>query len=116
MKQLLVKALTKRFSMTNEDAKALAKTVEQVFKGRNEIEDMSIHKYVRALFYELLRERLLQIRREEYKEKSKYIRKYYWSFNDNAIKEVAYEKTRQDPYKIYKKIPKEAWLTHSYCA
>lgn len=115
MKRLLVKALKNRFNMKKEDAIALTKTVEELFKGKEEIEDMSVDKYVRALFYELQRERLLKLRREEFKEQGKYIRKYYWSFNNDIIKEAAYEKSKTDPYKIYKKIPKEAWLIHSYC-
>lgn len=115
MKRLLVKALKNRFNMKKEDAIALTKTVEELFKGKEEIEDMSVDKYVRALFYELQRERLLKLRREEFKEKGKYIRKYYWSFNNDIIKEAAYEKIIKDPYNVYKKIPKEAWLIHSYC-
>lgn len=112
MKKLLVMALKNRFDMEKQDATELAKTVEKVFKGRKEVEDMSIDKYVRSLFYELLRERLLIIRREEFKENSKYIRKYYWSFNHDTIKEAAYQKIKGDPYQIYNKIPKEAWLSH----
>ena len=115
MKRLLVKALKNRFRMTREDAIALTKTVEEIFKGQDEVEDMSIDKYERALFYELQRERLLKLRREEFKEKGKFIRKYYWSFNNDIIREVAYEKLKEEPYKVYKKIPKDAWLTHSYC-
>ena len=100
--------------MEKEDAIELAKTVEKIFRGRKEIEDMNIDKYARALLYELQRERLLNLRREEYKEKGKWIRKYYWSFNNNAIKEEAYRKHREEKYKIYEKIPKEAWLSHSH--
>jgi hypothetical protein len=114
MKHLLVKALKKRFEMDIDDAKALTKTVEDVFKGKEEIEDMSIDKYVRSLFYELQREKILKIRREEIKEKGKQMRKYYWSYDNKVIKQEAYEIIREDPYKIYKKIPKEAWLSHSY--
>jgi hypothetical protein len=113
MKQLLIKALKNRFEMTKEDAVALAKTVEEIFKGQDEIEDMTIDKYARALFYDLQREKLLKIRREEFKEKGKQMRKYYWSFNDDAIKELAVEKIKKHDYNIYKKIPKEAWLVHS---
>jgi hypothetical protein len=116
MKQLLAKALKNRFDMAKEDAIALSKTVEEIFHGQKEVEDMSIDKYARALFYELQRERLLKLRRNEYKEKGKIIRKYYWSFNNDIIREAVYEKIKEDPYKIYKKIPKEAWLTHSHCA
>lgn len=114
MKRLLVKALKNRFNMTKEDAIALTKTVESIFNSKEEIEDMSIDKYARALFYELQRERLLKLRREEYKENGKYIRKYYWSFNNDIIREEAYKKYKEDKYKIYKKLPKSAWLVHSF--
>jgi len=114
MKRLLVLALKNRFEMAKDDAAALAKTVEEIFDGKKEIEDMSIDKYSRALFYELQRQKLLKQRREEYKEKGKIMRKYYWSFNDEIIKRAAYEKHLEDHYKIYKKIPKEAWISHSY--
>ena len=113
MKQLLIKALKNRFEMTKEDAVALAKTVEKIFNGQDEIEDMTIDKYARALFYDLQREKLLKLRREEFKEKGKQMRKYYWSFNNDGIKEVAVEKIKKDPFSIYKKIPKEAWMLRS---
>jgi hypothetical protein len=112
MKDLMVKALKKRFGMDINDAKALTKTLEDIFKGKEEIEDMSIDKYVRSLFYELQREKLLKIRREEIKEKGKQLRKYYWSYDDKVIRKKALETINEDPYRIYKKIPKEAWLSH----
>ncbi len=114
MKILLMKALKNKFSMEREDAIELAKTVEKIFRGRKEVEDMNIDKYARALLYELQRERLLNLRREEFKKEGKWIRKYYWSFNNNTIKEEAYRKHREEKYKIYEKIPKEAWLSHSH--
>ena len=113
MKRLLVKALKNKFDMAKDDAIALAKTVEEIFDGREEIEDMSIDKYSRALLYELQRQKLLKIRREEIKEQGKQIRKYYWSFNDESIKQAAYKLIKEEPYKIYKKIPNNAWLSHS---
>ncbi len=114
MKTLLMKALKNKFSMEREDAIELTKTVEKIFRGRKEVEDMNIDKYARALLYELQREKLLNLRREEFKKEGKWIRKYYWSFNNNAIKEEAYRKHREEKYKIYEKIPKEAWLSHSH--
>jgi len=114
MKHLLVKALKNLFEMEKEDAKALARTVEKIFDGKKEIEDMTIDKYSRSLFYELQRKKILIQRREEFKEQGKIIRKYYWSFNNESIKKSAYEKIKREPYRIYKKIPEEAWLTHSY--
>jgi hypothetical protein len=102
--------------MAKEDAIELAKIVEKIFNGKEEIEDMSIDKYARALLYELQRERLLKLRREEFKEQGKFIRKYYWSFNNDIIKEIAYQKfNKKEKYKIYKKLPESAWLAHSYC-
>jgi hypothetical protein len=115
MKRLLVKALKNRFEMAKEDAIELTKTVEKIFDGKEEVEDMSIDKYSRALFYELQRQKLLKQRREEFKEKGKIVRKYYWSFNNDIIKEAAYKKVKNDPYKIYKKIPSKAWISRSYC-
>lgn len=109
MMQTLAKALKNAFKMKNEDAVSLTKTIENIFKGKNEIEDMTIDKYARALLYELQREKILKIRREEFKEKGKIIRKFYWSFDRKAIKEVAKLKKLEDPYSIYKKIPKDAW-------
>ncbi|MFO7999758.1 MAG: hypothetical protein R6U46_00835 [Marinilabilia sp.] len=63
--------------MKKEDAIGLAKTVETIFKGKKEVEDMNIDKYQRALLYELQKENLLKLRREEMKEKGKNLRKYY---------------------------------------
>jgi len=114
MKRLLVKALTNLFDMEKMDALAVARTVEDVFKGKEEIEDMGIDKHVRSLFYELEREKLLKLRREESKEKGTFIRKYYWSFDSQGIKQGAYRTFSEEPYCIYQKIPKKAWLTRSY--
>ncbi|MEF8878873.1 MAG: hypothetical protein V5A64_00600 [Candidatus Thermoplasmatota archaeon] len=116
MKKLLVKALKNTYDMTKEDASELAKTVENIFNGKKEIKDDEIDKYARSLFYELQREKLLKTRREEFKEEGRYIRKYYWAFNNKMIKELANKKRKkEDRYKIYKKIPHNAWVTHSYC-
>jgi len=112
MRRLLMKALKNKFEMAKEDAIALAKTVEGLFDGQEEVEDMSIDKYARSLFYELQRKKLLIIRREEIKEEGKIIRKYYWSFNNGIIKEAAYKKIKKNPYNIYEKIPKEIWIAH----
>ena len=116
MKKLFVKALENIFEMEKKDAKVLAKTVEGVFHGENEIEDMTIDKYTRSLFYELHKEKLLRLRREEYRENGKFIRKYYWSFDNNSIEQEACRKPvlEEPPYNIYQKIPRKAWLIRSH--
>jgi hypothetical protein len=114
MNSLFVKALKKGFDMTNEDATALARTVQKAFKGRKEVEDMSLDKGIRSIFYDLHQRNLLVQRREEIKENGKYIRKYFWSFNNDGIKAEAYRKPLEEsPYEIYAKIPRSAWLVHS---
>jgi hypothetical protein len=114
MNNLFVKALKNGFDMSNEDATALAQTVEKVFRGLKEVEDMSLHKDVRSIFNDLHQKNLLYLRREELNEKGKFIRKYYWSFNNNGIRAEAYRKPlKESPYEIYKKIPENAWLLHS---
>ena len=75
---------------------------------------MTIDKYTRSLFYELHKENLLKLRRDEFREKGKFIRKYYWSFNNDAIRAEADRKqVEEPPYMIYQKIPGNAWLLHS---
>ncbi len=116
MKKLFVKALENIFEMEKEDAKVLAKTVEEIFHGEREIEDMTIDKYTRSLFYELHREKLLRLRREECRENGRYMRKYYWSFDNNSIRQEACRKPAlEEPlYNIYQMIPRNAWLIRSY--
>lgn len=114
MNPLFVKALKNGFDMSKEDAAALAQTVRKVFKKSKEIEDMSLHKDIRSIFYELHQKNLLCLRREEVTEKGKSIRKYYWSFNNDGIRTEAYRRPLEEsPYEIYKKIPETAWLLHS---
>jgi len=112
MKKLFVKALKNSFNMDEVDAIELAKTVEDIFHDKKEIEDMSIDKYTRSLFYELQREGLLKLRREELKESGKIMRKFYWSFDNKKIKEEANKTFREEEWTIYKDIPSRAWLTH----
>ena len=57
--EVILRMRQNMFEMRKEDAIALAKTVEEIFKGQEEIEDMTIDKYTRALFYDLQREKLL---------------------------------------------------------
>jgi hypothetical protein len=115
MNKTFIKALENAFEMKKEDAEVLAKTVEEVFRGEKEIEDMTIDKYTRSLFYELHREKLLRLRREEFKEKGKFIRKYYWSIDKETIRQIAnhHQILEEPPYVIYEKIPRNAWLIRS---
>jgi len=114
MNTLFVRALKNGFDMTSEDAEALAKTINKAFHGRKEVEDMRLDKHVRSLFYELHQKNLLSLRRDEVKENGKNVRKFYWSFNSDGIREGSKRKfISEAPYAIYEKIPRDAWLVHS---
>ncbi|MEF8847925.1 MAG: hypothetical protein V5A68_02185 [Candidatus Thermoplasmatota archaeon] len=112
MRRLFIKALIKKYNMERKDAEKLADKVEKIFAGKKEIEDMSMDKYSRALFYELQNQNLLKLRREELKDDGRTLRKYYWSFDNKSIKKEAHRKKGKDKYKIYKKIPTSIWLKH----
>ena len=114
MNKLFIKALIKKYDMEKEDAVELAKTIDKIFKGKKEVEDTSIDKYSRALFYELQKEKLLKIRREEKKSQGKVLRRYYWSYDMKIIKDEANKKLIEDKYKIYDKIPRSVWVHHVY--
>jgi chromatin segregation and condensation protein Rec8/ScpA/Scc1 (kleisin family) len=109
MNKLLIEALKNAFDMEQDDAIGLAKTVETIFNGQKEIEDMTIDKYARSLFYELQRQNLLKIRREEMREQGKAMRKFYWSLDKQRIKQEARRKQQKNMYKIYQEIPSNAW-------
>jgi hypothetical protein len=115
MKKIFIKALKNTFNMDENDAIELAHTVETIFNGNKEIEDMSIDKYMRSLFYELEREGFLKLRREEIKENGKIMRKFYWSFDNKRIKEGANKTSKEEEWKIYKDIPSNAWIAHITC-
>ena len=111
--KLLSKALKNRFDMSDEDAKALARVVKNIFNGKKEIEDSSIDKYVRALLYELQKERFVKVRREECREKNRFLRRYYWYLNMEVIEKEASRMVEEDPGRIYRILPKRAWLSRS---
>ena len=112
MKRLLVLALMNKFGMLREDAKELTRIIEKAFKGKKELPDEEINKEIRALFYELQREKILKVKREEYKKKGRMLRRYYWLLDEKAIKEGARAiKEKEDETEIvYKRISKNSWL------
>lgn len=111
--RLLPKALKNRFGMSDDDARALAGILKSIFNGKKEIEDSSLDKCVRALFYELQKERFLRVRREVCKEKNRLLRKYYWYLDIDTIREEASRKIEEDPGEIYRVLPRRAWSSRT---
>lgn len=111
--KLLFKAFKNKFDMSDDDAKKLAKIISGIFKGRKEIDDASLSKYVRSLLYDLQNERIVKVRREEIKKRNKSFRKYYWYLNMEVINEEANREVDNDPGKIYRVLAKRVWLSRN---
>jgi hypothetical protein len=114
-KRKLVRALQRAFNMLTDDAKQLAETVEGVFQGEEEVNDEDLDKDVRSLFYSLEREKLVTIRRTEYKFEGQVRRAYFWQFTDldKTLTEPA-SPTKQELEmlemgKLYRQLPQGLW-------
>lgn len=117
MNRTLMKALKNKFSMMKDDAKELTKIIEEIFEGEDEVNDAEVNRHVRQLFCELQREKIVKVRREEFREKGRLVRQYYWSLNKEVINKEAKKKNKnQKILSIYDKLPEEVWLKRSYCS
>lgn len=114
-KRKLAKALQRAFNMLADDAKQLAETVEGVFQGEDEVNDEDLDKDVRSLFYSLEREKLMTIRRTEYKFEGQVRRAYFWQFTDldKLLRETQPPSKQElellEMGKLYKQMPQEIW-------
>lgn len=117
MDRTLMKALKNKFNMMKDDAKELTKIIEDIFEGEDEVNDAEMNRHVRQLFCELQREKIVKVRREEFKERGRTIREYYWSLNQKVIDKEAKKKNKKEKIlSIYDKLPDEAWYKRSYCS
>lgn len=117
--QDLCLTLQQRFGMPWDDAAAVARTVEDLFNGRRELDDEALDKELRAMFYDLQAKDVLRIRREEFNSsEGKTLRAFYWRLNEETLEEArrkaarshaerATESSTQDD--VYDKLPEEAW-------
>ena len=110
----LEKALRKAFNMVVEDARATAKTVESAFRGEEEVNDEDLDKDIRSLFYTLEKEKLLNVRRTEYKFEGQTRRAYFWRVN--KIEEWPFDadggsRSMEDAEtaKVYRALPSTMW-------
>lgn len=110
----LERALRQAFNMMREDAAATARVVETAFRGEDEVNDEDLDKEIRSLFYTLEKERLLQVRRTEYKFEGQVRRAYFWRLN--KLDEWALDdfgpvlsKDDIDASRLYRSLPQENW-------
>lgn len=111
----LAGALRRAFNMLREDAEATADVVASVFRGEEEVNDEDLDKEVRALFYTLEREQILNIRRTEYKFEGQTRRAYFWRLKvldeQDLVERASHGFTKEDveAIKVYRALPAEIW-------
>ena len=70
--------------MLREDAAAVAKVVEEAFRGESELDDDLLDPHLRQVFYDLQDSDVLKVRREEVVEEGRLMRRYNWSVQEEA--------------------------------
>lgn len=113
----LEQALRRAFNMVVEDARATAETVESAFQGEDEVNDEDLDKEIRSLFYTLEKEKLLNVRRTEYKFDGQVRRAYFWRVNDldswAPEGDVSPKAEDVEALKVYRALPPSLWVRRS---
>lgn len=95
--------------MVREDALAVASVVEEAFQGRSELDDETLHKDVRQVFYDLQNEKILDIRREETRIDGVDRRHYLWRIRDDLPLDAGPAAERDPTERLYRRLGDEAW-------
>jgi len=105
----LVDVLRRRLRMLKEDALAVAHTVESAFDGSDEVDDEALGKDLRQLFYDLQDEKILDVRRQEFRRDGQLLRGYYWHIREpERLPEVRLPEA--DPTeRLYRRLGDDAW-------
>lgn len=106
----LVELLAGRMRMLREDAHAVAAVVEEAFAGRSELDDETLHKDVRQVFYSLQDEKVLDIRREERTTDGAARRHYLWRIRDEELDLVDRRPVPDAAERMYGRLDDEAWV------
>ncbi len=105
----LVQLLRERMRMVREDALAVAKVVEEAFQGRSELDDETLHKDVRQVFYDLQNEKILDVRREEVRVDGVDRRHYLWRVRDDVPLDLPAPPAPDPAERLYHRLDDEAW-------
>lgn len=106
----LVRLLRARMRMLREDATAVAKVVEEAFKGRSELDDDNLDPQLRQVFYDLQDEKVLKVRRTEYEKDGRRLRGYFWSIDESAPSLARFRRDEGDPVEeVYDRLRDDAW-------
>lgn len=120
--QDLTLSLRQRFGMPLSDAIEVARTLEELFNGRRELDDEALDKELRAMFYDLQSKDLLTTRREEFtSSEGRTLRAFYWRINEDAVQEARERAQRSHAERatddgepdVYDRLPEDAWARTS---
>ncbi|MHB8605140.1 MAG: DUF6015 family protein [Thermoplasmatota archaeon] len=110
----LYEALRERFSMDEDDARAIAEVVAEQFRGEAEVNDETLDPEVRSIFYTLEAKKLLAFRREEYSiESGERRRAFFWRVRDEELARIAELKSQAVEEDVYAALPKSVWSRHA---
>ncbi len=101
--------LRARLDMLREDALAVAHTVEEAFRGEDEVNDEFLDAQLRAVFYALQDEGVLAIRRTEFNMDGRARRAYFWSVQEGRDVEDAPKATFDRSARMYARLDDDAW-------
>jgi len=106
----LTAALERAFTMSPEDALAVAGVVVERFQGKDEVNDEEIDAEVRSLFYTLQGKGLLSFRRVEYdNENGEKRRAFWWRMRPEVVQELSAPEALPLEEDVYAALPAECW-------
>jgi hypothetical protein len=108
----LAGALEREMGMDGDDAREIAAVVLSAFDEGNELDDREIESDVRSVFYELEEQKLLDFRREEYRNEEGHKRRaFYWTirWDEIAPEEADDASGASDSDDVYDELPSDAW-------
>ncbi|PSG97943.1 hypothetical protein BRD56_02845 [Thermoplasmatales archaeon SW_10_69_26] len=108
----LAAALARDMDMDTTDAREIASFVLAAFEGQEELDDRELDSDLRSVFYEIEEHKLLNFRRETYRNEDGHKRRaYYWTIRWDEVRpdEAADESSSESGNSVYEELPTDAW-------
>jgi hypothetical protein len=112
----LADALEREMGMQAQDARQIAGHVLAAFGGAEELDDREIEQDLRSVFYELEEHKLLDFRRETYRNEEGHTRRaFYWTIRWDQVQpdEAEDASTGEGGDSVYEELPQNAWTRGS---
>lgn len=109
---LLADALEREMDMEADDARHIAGHVLAAFGDVEELDDREIDSDLRSVFYELEEHKLLDFRRETYRNEDGHKRRaFFWTIRWDEVEpdEAEDAAAGEDEDTVYEELPNNAW-------